>query len=307
MSNHTIIGANGVVGRETVSALLQRGESVTAVGRSASTMSGVTSVIADASDAASLHRALKGADVAYLTIGLEYSAKVWARDWPVIMANTIAACIANSARLVFLDNVYAYGKVEGPMTESSPIAPSSAKGRIRAGLLEQLAAASDLDYTVARAADFYGPGATTSVFNSMAIDNVAAGKSPVWMLDSTQPHSLTYTPDVGEALALLGTSTPPRGSVWHVPTAPALTGAQYLALVGGNKPPKTMSALTLKIGGIFIPAARESLELTYQYTAPYHFDSSAFEKEYSVSPTPYDAGIALSLDYAQGTSVSLRA
>ena len=301
MTNHTVIGANGIVGHETMSALKRRGESVTAVGRSASTSEGVTTLIADALDAASLHRALDGADVAYLTTGLPYSAKVWAREWPVIMANTIAACIAHGARLIFLDNVYAYGHVHDSMRESTPIAASSDKGRVRAGLLQLLADGRErgLDHTVARAADFYGPGAKTSVFNSMAIDNVVAGKSPIWMLDSTQPHSMTYTPDIGESLALLGTIGSAPGSVWHIPTATALTGAEYLALAGGSKLSKTMSALTLRIGGIFVPAARESRELAYQYTSPYRFDSRAFEVAYGVAPTPYATGIAAALEHAR--------
>jgi nucleoside-diphosphate-sugar epimerase len=138
----------------------------------------------------------------------------------------------------------------------------------------------------------------------MVTDNVAAGKSPVWMLDASQPHSMTYTPDIGEALALLGTSAPASGSVWHVPTAPALTGNEYLTLAGGKKAPKTMSALTLRLGGLFIPAARESLELTYQYTGPYHFDSTTFEDTYGMTATPYASGIALSGDYA-GARVQL--
>ena len=301
MLNHTVIGANGTVGRETVSALMRRGDSVTAVGRSASTTEGVTAVVADALDAASLHSALAGTDVAYLTTGVAYSAKDWAREWPVIMANTIAGCIAHGARLVYLDNVYAYGRVVGPMTESTPIAPCSEKGRIRAGLLDLLenGHARGLDYTVARSADFYGPNAKTSVFTSMVTNNVAAGKAPVWMLDASQPHSMTYTPDIGEALALLGTSTPAPGSVWHVPTSPALTGNEYLSLAGGNKPPKTMSALTLRLGGLFIPAARESLELSYQYTAPYLFDSSRFEAAYGMRATPYATGIAAAAGHAE--------
>lgn len=301
MLNHMVIGANGTVGRETVAALLRRGESVTAVGRSASTVQGVNAVVADALDAASLHNALARADVAYLTTGVTYSAKAWAREWPMIMSNTIAACIAHGTRLIYLDNVYAYGRVDGPMTESTPIAPCSDKGRVRASLLELLEKghAKGLDYTVARSADFYGPDAKTSVFTSMVTNNVASGKTPVWMLDASQPHSMTYTPDIGEALALLGTSTPAPSSVWHVPTAPALTGKEYLELAGGSKPPRTMSALTLRLGGLFIPAARQSLELTYQYTAPYLFNSSKFEDSYGMTATPYATGIAVAAEKAE--------
>jgi hypothetical protein len=65
----------------------------------------------------------------YLTVGIEYRAKIWAEQWPVIMQNVVDACIAEKAKLVFFDNVYAYGKVEGVMTEETPYNPCSKRGQ----------------------------------------------------------------------------------------------------------------------------------------------------------------------------------
>jgi hypothetical protein len=53
-------------------------------------------------------------------------------QWPVIMANTMEACIAHGAPLIFLDNVCAYGPVAAPMTESTPIATELKRVRERA-------------------------------------------------------------------------------------------------------------------------------------------------------------------------------
>ena len=247
-------------------------------------------------------KALRGADVAYLTVGVPYTTKAWRRDWPTIIQNAIDACVAHGTHLVAFDNVYAYGKVDGPMTESTPIRPSSTKGAVRASLLRMLDTATrerGLEVTIGRSADFYGPGATTSAFNMLAIDKVAAGKPPVWLFDSHQPHSMTYTPDIGEALAVLGTDEQARGRVWHLPTAPALTGAEYLQLAtGGGLRHTTMSMTTMRLGALFIAEARESLEMAYQYTAPYVFDSSAFETAFGRAPTPYRDGIAAALGRA---------
>jgi nucleoside-diphosphate-sugar epimerase len=223
---------------------------------------------------------------------------VWRRDWPRIMRGAIDACLAGGIRLVYFDNVYAYGKVDGPMTESSPIRPTSRKGAIRAELLRMLADARGLDCIIGRGADFYGPGATTSVFNIMALEKVAAGKTPTWLLDATQPHSMTYTPDIGRALAILGTDERATGRTWHLPTAPALTGREYLALAGVDRH-TTMSMAALRMGAIFVPAARESLELSYQNTDAYVFDSSLFESTFGVAPTPYRGGIAAALAAAR--------
>ena len=221
------------------------------------------------------------------------------------MGNAIEACLAHDSQLVYFDNVYCYGRTDAPMTESTPIRPSSVKGQIRAGLLRMIEAARarGLRATIARSADFYGPGASTSVFNDLAIDKVAAGKEPTWLFDSSQPHSMTYTPDIGKALAILGTDERAIGRTWHLPTAaPALTGEDYLRLAtGGRLRHRTMSMSTVRLGAIFIPAARESLELSYQNTAPYIFDSSLFESTFGIAPTPYAEGIALALDYARAS------
>lgn len=222
-SQHVVLGATGVVGRETVSALRAAGLPVVAVSRSIARSVGATTRAADLRDAAAVASALEGAAVAYLTAGLPYTVKDWRADWPVILRNTIDGCLANGTHLVYFDNVYAYGHADQPMTEATPIRPASKKGELRASLLRMLdEAARDrgLVVTVGRSADFYGPGAATSVFNSFAIDRIATGKRPTWLFDARLPHSMTYTPDIGRALAVLGTEGPAEPLRYMVP-APA--------------------------------------------------------------------------------------
>jgi len=308
--SHVILGGNGITGQETARALLSRGETVASFGRRTSTVTGVRSIVGDLLNASDVSGALTGADVAYLTVGITYSTRAWAQQWPVILGNSIDAAIANNAHLIYLDNVYAYGQVDGPMTEHSPISPDSKKGQIRAdalGTLATAASARGLEYTVARSADFYGPGATTSVFNSFAIDKIADGKVATWLYDVDQPHSLTYTPDIGNALAILGTTSRANGEVWHLPTSPALTGREYIRLATGtDAQPKVMTKSAMRIGGLFIKAARESLELSYQNAEPYLFDSSAFEEKFGVEPTPVAVGIAESLSAARSSVTTHR-
>ena len=54
------------------------------------------------------------------------------------MRNVIDACKRHGARFVFLDNVYAYGRVEGAMTEETPFNPNSRKGEVRARIATTL-------------------------------------------------------------------------------------------------------------------------------------------------------------------------
>ncbi|MET4639015.1 NAD-dependent epimerase/dehydratase family protein [Mycetocola sp. 2940] len=292
-TQHVVLGGTGVVGRETAAALSAEHLTVLSVSRSGAPSASGDSRAADLLDAAAVAEALAGATVAYLTVGVPYTVKAWRTQWPVIVKNTIDGCLASGSRLVYFDNVYAYGIPPQPMTESSPIRPCSRKGEVRASLLRMLDAAQEkgLVYTVARSADFYGPGAATSVFNTFVLDRIRDGKEPIWLFDARQPHSMTYTPDIGRALAVLGTDRRAWGRTWHLPTAPALTGEEYIALASGSSRFRTMSATTMRIGALVNGGAREALEMAYQYTRPYLLDSFLFERTFGIAPTPYAEAI----------------
>lgn len=298
---HIVLGGAGVVGRETVRALIARGEHPTSVSRTTSSTAAASSAIADLRDPASVTRILAGAHVAYLTAGLPYTSRAWATQWPVIVRNAIAAAIAHDVHLVYFDNVYAYGRATAAMSENTPVHPSSKKGRVRAIALDLLAEGESrgLRVTIVRAADFFGPGAATSIFNMFALDRIAAGRAATWLYDADVPHSLTYTPDIGYALATVGTTGATPGRIWHVPTAPALTGREYIRLADPTAKVAVMSAAAMRIGAIFASAPRETLEMAYQFTQPYVFSSAAFEKAFSAAPTPTADAIAASLAAAR--------
>lgn len=296
MTVHAVLGAGGVIGRETVAALRRRHARVISVGRSAGASDAdVESRRADLLDPEATRRAVRGADVVHLVAGLPYSSAVWERDWPVIVRNAVAAADAADARLVAFDNVYAYGRVTGPMTEDAPLRPVSRKGAVRARARELLSGLPGV--AVAVAADFYGPGARTSVFNRFAVDPLRRGRRGAWLFDASLPHSMTYTPDIGEALAVLGES--PEHGVWHLPTAPALTGAEYVEAAGGA-PGRTrvIGRGLLRLAAVASVEARETLEMAYQYEAPYLFDSGRFERRFGPAPTPYATGIRRSAQAA---------
>lgn len=301
---HVVLGS-GVTGREVVAALRRRGLPVTCVTRSGTAPRNTAArhVVADLRDPAAAHTALADAEVAYLTVGLPYRSRVWEQQWPTLLRNVMRACVDRGTRLVFLDNVYAYGEVTGAMTEATPLSPRSRKGRLRAQLIELIDEAKRTDglqVSIGRSADFYGPGATTSAFNNFVVNAVADGKRPTWFVDATQPHALSYTPDIGEALAVLGTDPRGRTGIWHLPTAPALTGSELMALASGSAEHKTTSLGILRFGGLFSSDARETAEMAYQYAKPYRFDSTRFERTFGFMPTPHTEGIAASLAAARG-------
>lgn len=93
MSLHVILGAGGSISNYLVPILKENGEQIRLVSRSPRQETGVESVQASLLDAAATTKAVEGADVVYLLVGLAYNIKIWQKQWPVIMANVISVCL----------------------------------------------------------------------------------------------------------------------------------------------------------------------------------------------------------------------
>ena len=306
MSLHTILGAGGAIANELLPILMNANEKVRIVARHPKQIIGVESVAADLSDAKQTLEAIKGSSIVYLLVGLEYDYKVWAQKWPHVMSNTINACKASGAKLIFFDNVYMYGKVNGKMTEETAFNPCSKKGVLRATIVNELLGeikSGALTGMVARSADFYGSSATkTSVPNMLVFDNFSKGKKAHWLVNVDVPHSLTYIPDAGKALYLLAKDESAYNQTWHLPTrSNPLTGKQFIALAAEamNQPNKysVLSKLMIRLAGLFIKPIKESYEMIYQSDSDYLFDSTKFEQHFGFEPTSYEDGIKETAKY----------
>jgi nucleoside-diphosphate-sugar epimerase len=297
----TILGSSGVIGKEVARELYKSfTKDIRLVSRNPKQVNPTDQLFkADLLDAGQVMEAVKGSEVVYLTAGIQYSAKIWAEQWPVIMRNVVDACIAHKAKLVFFDNVYSYGKVDGIMTEETPYNPCSKKGKIRLQVINMMmddVKKGKLQVLIARAADFYGPDTPLSFINVMVLANYAKGKKAQVMGNINAKHSFTYTPDAGKATAILGNTPSAFNQVWHVPTdRNTLTGKQFLELTAkafGVKPGfMTVKKWMLRMIGLFNPVIKESIEMMYQNEADYIFDSSKFEKAFSFKPISYQEGI----------------
>ena len=107
----TILGAGGVISNEVVKLLTAKQQSFRSVGRHPHPAHGATEVLsADLSDKEQTIRAMAGSVIVYLLVGLKYDHKLWAEQWPKIMANAIDACKRASAKLIFLDNFICTGR-----------------------------------------------------------------------------------------------------------------------------------------------------------------------------------------------------
>lgn len=202
-----ILGSSGVIGKHVAFELSRMKEPVRLVARNPVALSDTNEVFkGNLLVEADVMNAIAGCTVAYVTVGLPYHSKVWERDWPILMQHVVHACIASSCKLVFFDNVYAYGKVEGWMTEQTPMLATSRKGLVRKRIAEMIFDAVEkkgLQAMIVRAPDFYGPHTPLSFLNLMLFERMLKHKSPQVMLSAKRLHSFIYTPDAGRATAFL--------------------------------------------------------------------------------------------------------
>ena len=298
----TILGAGGPIGDELARALTLYTKEVKIVSRNPKKVNEKDVLFkADLTNAAEVNNALKGSEVAYLTVGLPYDLKIWQRNWPLIMQNVISACVANNCRLVFFDNIYLYsGDNLNPIKETNKIDPPSKKGKVRNEIVHMIWMAAEqkkLVALIARCADYYGPSIrNTSVLTETVLKPMSKGKTANWLLSDQYKHSYTFTIDAGKATALLGNTLSAFGETWHLPTANGpLTGKEWMELIAremGVAPQyRIINKTMVRLIGLFVPAMRETYEMLYQYDKDYVFNSDKFEQKFSFKPTPYADGI----------------
>ncbi len=296
----TILGAGGAISHELVKLLAAKKQPFRLVGRNPRTVPGATeTVAADLTDRVQTIHAVAGSSVVHLLVGLKYDHKVWQEMWPRIMSNTIEACKRTGAKLIFFDNVYMYGRVNGPMTEETPFNPCSRKGEVRAQIATALInewKAGALTGMIARSADFYGPDARNGIPNLLVFEPLSSKQKASWLVNDSVPHSFTYTPDAAQSLVQLAERPITWNQTWHVPTTPhPPTGKEFVALVakefGVAVKYRVLNRPMIRIAGWFNPLVAESYEMLYQYDSPYLFDSSKFAREFGFAGTPYADGI----------------
>jgi len=300
MKYHTILGAGGSIGNPLTIELLKKNKHVRLVSRSGYSMNNAESFKADITNLNEVTEATKDSEVVYICAGLAYDHKIWAVQWPKIISNAIEACKVNKSKLIFFDNVYMYGKVDGKMTEDTPYNPVSKKGEIRANIARMLEAEfskGDIDVSIARAADLYGPYSNkTSMLYILAMEKMLKGKRGQWLVNPNVTHSFTYTLDCAKAMVLLSANPDSFNQVWHLPTYnPAPTGKGFLEMISketGVTPEfSVLSKWMISLVGMFNKTIGEMKEMLYQNEFDYYFDSSEFEKHFNYKAVSYSEGI----------------
>ncbi|MGZ4200746.1 MAG: NAD-dependent epimerase/dehydratase family protein [Thermoleophilaceae bacterium] len=287
-----------------------RGLRVRAVARHGATglPAAVETVVADVADPAAARRAMAGADVVYHTASAPYDR--WPELLPPLMRGVIAGAATAGARIVYADNLYAYGPVDGPLREDLPEVATGRKGRTRvevAAELREAHAAGRARVTIARASDYFGPGGLSSVAGESAFGRTVGGGRPIWPGRLDQPHSFQFLPDLARALIVLAERPEADGETWHVPAGEPLTAQAFfdLAFAAAGRPTparvQAASPVLLAVAALFSPLLRELRETSYQVRAPFVADSSKFERDFGpFRSTPHPEAIEQTVRWFEG-------
>ncbi len=287
-----IIGA-GPLGSAVARALRDHDGHVRVVSRSGRGVPGThaEAVAADASDSARMAEVCAGADVVYQCAQPPYAQ--WQKLFPRLIEGVLAGARSAGAKLVVGDNLYMYGRAQGPLHEDLPNRPVGANGRVRALVAERVLGAhadGQVRAVIARASDFYGPQVTASALGERVFGRAVRGRPAQVLGDPDAPHSFTFIDDFGAALVLLGEREEALGEVWHVPSGEPRTARQMVGLIYGELDAQPKLAATpswiIRAAGLFDPTLRAMGEVLYQSEGPWVIDATKFVEAFGDLATP---------------------
>ena len=295
-ATHVILGT-GAIGRAIMNELIKRGESVRMVNRSGKmgeAPAGVEVVASDLYDPAKVKEVTRDAKVVYQSSQPNYYE--WPKKFPPLQKSILEGLSGSDSKLVLVENLYMYGETNGkPMTEDMPHNAHTRKGKTRSQLSNAAFSAhreERLCVTAGRGSDFFGAwGLPTAAMGERTFYPMLKGKAANLVGNIDVPHTHTYIPDFGKALVILGERAEADGQAWHVPNDnPRVTQREMVKMIAdemGAEPKfSAMGKLMMQIGGLFIPEAKEQVEMMYEFEQTFIVDSSKFEKTFGMKATP---------------------
>jgi nucleoside-diphosphate-sugar epimerase len=308
---HVIFGT-GPLGKSTALELHNLGHRVRMVNRSSQTNNlpkAIEILKGDANDLEFTRRVTQGASSVYQCAQPAYHQ--WAGNFPKMQASILEAAASEGAKLVIADNLYMYGASNGQaLRETSAYNAHTKKGLIRAEMARSALKAHQngrVRVALVRGSNFFGP--EDEVMANLLFKPALQGKPMNLLGRLDQPHTFTYAPDFGHALATIGTvnaKLEPQvyGRAWHVPSPEAVTQNQLVKLIeaelGKKVKTQVAGAFILNVLGLFNPIMREAVEMLYEWNQPFVMDSSDFQKTFNVKPTSLEVAIKETLAWNRG-------
>ncbi|MDE2488175.1 MAG: NAD-dependent epimerase/dehydratase family protein [Alphaproteobacteria bacterium] len=303
-----VIGAAGAFGGQAAQALLAHGWRVRALQRSPdaarkATPGDVDWRKGDAMEREDVRRAAEGVQV-IVHAANPAGYRNWGGTILPMIDNTIAASIAEGARMLIAGSVYNYGPdARGRIAEEAPQNPLTRKGKLRVELERRLRSAAQEGgkSVVLRAGDFFGGRAGGNWLGGVIFP---AGK-PVTRLmypgPLAAPHAFAYLPDLAEAAARLLDREDELAAVasFHF-AGHAITGhdlVETLRRVTGRKPAVLpFPWLAVAAAGPFNETLREVYEMRYLWREDVLLDNGRLTAAIGPEPhTPLDDALRTTL------------
>lgn len=300
---HTILGANGQIAIELAKELHRNySKEIKLVSRNPKKVNDSDELFsADLLDPIASEKAICGSEIVYFTVGLPMDSRLWEKEFELILANVINACKKYACKLVYFDNTYMYPKTSVPQDEQTPFILKGRKSKVRAQMANRVLKEiqdQTLEAVICRAPEFYGPGKTQSITNTLIFDKIKTGKTPKIPLKDHTKRTLIWTPDASKAMALIANTPNTYGQTWHLPCDDERLTYQELMNVSSKIKHQHLRYAIIhqwqfNLGSLFNQQIRELLELLPRYKFDNIFNSDKFKKTFpDFKITSYQDGIS---------------
>lgn len=276
----------------------------------------VTMVQGDPEKKEEVLRLCQGCDIIYCCVGFHrYEAKYWGQHWPVVVDNLLSAIVSDKekkTKLVFCDNIYAYGPGENISIHSERVPTSkSSKPGIRAMLHETFSnhmKEHPGTLTIIGAADFFGPHVTATSF----LGDTCTGKivvdeaSPLAIGSCDKIHDFCYTPDFAKAMAVASVDDKAYNNFWIAPHSIHGKSLQDIGNMIADKAgrPSPVKFTVIKpflvyMLSPFMTFMREMIEMLPFWKNDYSVDDTDFIKAFGMEATPMDQALQAYVGFFQ--------
>ncbi|KAL7581698.1 hypothetical protein ACA910_022241 [Epithemia clementina (nom. ined.)] len=303
-------------------------------------LANVTIVQGDPFDATAVAELSRDCDIVFCCIGFQkYEFKYWSKHWPIVVNNLLNSINKANAesrpqgpqRLVFCDNIYAYGAGhDNPITTSTPmVEPSLKKGKpnVRSWMRKQFEKHMK-DHpgtlTVVGGADFFGPHVTNASFLGDTMTGKIVKGEAALAIGAIHPiHDFCYAPDFARALATVAVQDKAYDHFWICPHAIHNKSLQEIADDIADKvhteegedmkkrtksyPISLLDKCLLYLISPFMSFAWEMIEMSEFWTKDYQIDDSEFCKTFGVKATDYDEALQALVDFYENQKLNREA
>jgi nucleoside-diphosphate-sugar epimerase len=305
-----VLGAAGRFGYTAAEAFRDAGWTVASLvrpGSAARVPSGTEPVEVDATNHAAVSAAARGADVVLHALNPVLSE--WSKLALPLAYSAITAAETAGATLIFPGNLYNYGSVlPQVIDETTPMTPSSRKGRLRVAIEERMAEAADrgVRVIIVRAGDFYGGGGGSWLDLVITKDIRRNALTYPGLLDVA--HEWAYLPDVVAATVRLAAmrATLQPFQVFAFP-GHSVTGREFtteIARATSRKlAVKPMTWWLIHALRPIIPLCRELSEIAYLWDQPHRIDGRKLTAALGgIKQTRLDIAVARALAELYGSA-----